>query len=97
MVSLKQGGNSLTIQVKLHQKNNWLKSAGYTQKEEGKIFEDQLVDILANLRWYLDHAHALKTYRVSWQEYKDKRHRATFPLRYVVKKTKDEPLTPQSL
>ena len=72
------------IRVRLKKTNNWLKDNGYSQEEECQIFEDQLNDILENVRGYLDSLEYLPTYRVSWQRYtgnKPGRTRATSPFR----------------
>ena len=73
------------IEIKLRRTNNWLKDNDYTLEDEGKLYDDQLTDIIENTRWYLDNLDFLSTYRVSWQRYtKIKRghSRITTPLKH---------------
>lgn len=81
------------IQIRRHQNNNWLKESGYTKEEEIKIFDDQLIDILDNTRWYLDNLDTMKTYRVFW--FNPKKKNAVFPYRYV--KQRKITVTPKAL
>ena len=85
------------IQIRRHPNNSWLKESGYTKEEEIEIFDKQLVDILENTRWYLDHLDSMKTYRVFW--FNPKKKNATFPYKYVnsLEKRRIKALTPKDL
>lgn len=69
------------IKVRVHEKNNWLKDAGYTQEEEASIYDAQLQDVLDNPRWYLDNCETVMSYRVSWINYS--RDKITLPLKLL--------------
>ena len=83
----------MTIQVRFlhHPKfNNWLKNQGYSREEEGKIYDDNLQDVIDNPRWYLDNLEFLVAYRVRWATYKGgepaeilKTVNPTIPIRFV--------------
>ena len=42
---------------------------GYSLEEQAEIYDNQLVDILENTRWYLDNLDSMKIYRVGWKSY----------------------------
>lgn len=60
----------MALEVRLYKNNNWLKRSGYTITEEGEVYDEQLQDIVANPRWYLDNLDYLCEYRVSWKNYR---------------------------
>jgi hypothetical protein len=56
---------------------------GYSIEKERELFDEQIEDILANTRWYLDNLDCMAEYRVSWGNYKllsKKRHSITVPI-----------------
>lgn len=61
---------SIGVKVCLHPRNNWLKDNGYSLSEEEDLYDDLLVDVYRNPRWYLDNAYKLPTFRVRWHYYK---------------------------
>ena len=62
---------TIMIQIRFYGQNNRLLDSGYTNKQEEEIYDEQLVDLLANTRWYLDNLEFMRTYRVSWKNYKE--------------------------
>jgi len=42
---------------------------GYSIEEQAAIYDSQLVDILENIRWYLDNLDSMRTYTVAWKSY----------------------------
>jgi hypothetical protein len=72
------------IKIRLQKSNNHLCDNGYTKTQEEKIYDDLLVDVLENTRWYLDNLDNLRTFRVSWQDYRLKT--TPTPLKLVNKK-----------
>lgn len=72
----------MMIQIELAKNNNWLKENGYDLASEEEIYDKQLLDIIANPRWYLDNIEFLIEYRVSWKSYA-KNKTPTLPLRYI--------------
>jgi len=62
------------IQIRIHGKNNWLKDAGYSLKEEEDIYDKQLLEVIDNIDWYLNHLEAMPTYRVSWMKYSKRKY-----------------------
>lgn len=69
------------IQISLVGNDNRLAHAGYSYAEEGVIYDNNLQDVIANPRWYLDNLRFLREYRVSWKTYRNKV--PTLPLKYV--------------
>jgi len=60
-----------------------LKDNGYTQKEEGAIYDEQLEELFNNPRWYLDNLESMREYCVSWKDFNSKT--PTIPLKFVKK------------
>lgn len=50
--------------------NSMLSANGYSIEEQEEIYSLLLKDIFNNPRWYLDHLEKLRTFRVSWHNYK---------------------------
>lgn len=59
--------------------NNHLKENGYTRTEQALIYEEQLMELLDNPRWYLDHVEEMVEYRVEWVCYTTQK--ITLPLK----------------
>lgn len=60
------------MKIALLKNNNWLGKNGYTIEEEYEIYNENIIDIYENPRWYLDNLYALVEYRVSFIDYKRK-------------------------
>lgn len=76
------------MKILLFQNNNLLKNNGYTLADEAEIYDNQLVDIIENTRWYLDNLDTMPTYRVSWKNYRSKT--PPLPYRFVKKEVVNE-------
>jgi hypothetical protein len=50
--------------------NNHLKENGYSRTEQAMIYEEQLIEVIDNPRWYLDHLEEMVEYRVEWVCYR---------------------------
>lgn len=46
---------------------------GYSVEEEDEIFEDCLLRVFRNPRFYLDNLDSLREFRVSWIHYRSKK------------------------
>ena len=53
--------------------NNHLKANGYSAEEEDELLNMIFDDVISNPRWYLNNLYWLKTFRVSWGEYRANR------------------------
>jgi hypothetical protein len=58
------------IKIRLQRSNNHLCDNGYSKADEVKLYDELLLDILENTRWYLDNLDNMRTFRVSWQDYR---------------------------
>jgi hypothetical protein len=56
------------VKIMLSQDSS-LTENGYSLEEQAEIYNNQLVDILENTRWYLDNLDSMKVYRVAWKSY----------------------------
>jgi hypothetical protein len=65
------------VKIRLFPSNNHLCDNGYTKEEESEIYDALLQDVIDNPRWYLDNLHSLRTFRVSWMNYGEKRRKIT--------------------
>jgi len=70
----------MVIKVALGRSNH-LRDNGFDIEEEGRLYDESLIDVLMFSRWYLDNLEFLSTYRVSWHNYRGKG--AVIPRRYV--------------
>lgn len=61
------------MRLNLLKNNNHLSDNGYTLEEQGVVYDEQLAELYANPRWYLDNLDYMVEYRVSWQDYRYKR------------------------
>lgn len=59
---------ALTLKFR-HANNSWLTENGYSKKQQEKIYDKQLQDILENTRDYLDNLQYLREYKVYWGTY----------------------------
>lgn len=64
-------------------RSNHLRDNGFSLDEEGELYDESLNDLLSFPRWYLDNVDFLKTYRVSWHNYRSRG--AVVPRKYVNK------------
>lgn len=76
--------NMTITKLKFLGKNNRLEDCGYTLAEQIKIYDEQLEELFKNPREFLDSLDFVKTYRVSWKDYRD--HTPTLPFAHVKKK-----------
>lgn len=60
------------MKIYLLKDNNHLKDNGYELEEQWLVYDEQLEELLANPRWYLDNFHDMTEYRVSWHNYRYK-------------------------
>ena len=60
-----------------------LSDAGYDFHEQEDVYESTLKDVYNNPKWYLANLDSLKSYRVSWKDYKTKS--CTMPYRFTKK------------
>lgn len=74
----------MRMKLYLLKNNNHLSDNGYSLEEQGVIYNEQLAEVYANPRWYLDNLDYMVEYRVSWQDYRSKR--AVLPREYVKKR-----------
>jgi hypothetical protein len=65
--------------------NNDLSANGYSLVEQAVLYDDQLADLFANPRFYLDNLEFLPTYRVGWKNYRSRT--PTIPYGFVKEKT----------
>ncbi len=70
------------IKIKLADRTNFLKTAGYTIEQEEEIYNAILEDVYLNARWYLDNLDYIPEFRVSWQNYRSKK---TLPRQFIKK------------
>ena len=68
------------IKIKLANGTNFLKTAGYTMKQEEGLYDAILEDVYLNARWYIDNLDYISEFRVSWQNYRCKK---TLPHKFV--------------
>lgn len=54
------------MKLKLMKNNNHLKDNGYNRTEQALIYQEQLLELISNPRWYLDHLEEMVEYRVEW-------------------------------
>ena len=52
-----------------HTNTTWLKDQGYDIEGEARLYDNQLIDVYNNPRWYLDHCESIAEYKVSWKSY----------------------------
>lgn len=71
------------MKVNFSGKSQYLKDAGYTMVEEEELYDTNLKDVYNNARWYLDNLDNMKSYRVSWKNYRTKS--CTMPYRFTEK------------
>ena len=83
------------ISLKLSKTSNWLVDSGYTIKEQEKVYDDLLEDVLANPRWYLDQLSYLSEFRVSWINYG--KQNVTKPYKYTNPRQKNETFINETL
>ena len=69
-------------------RNSWLKDSGYTEEEEGAIYDATLEDLGDNPRWYLDNLEYLRDYRVSWHCYGRDNKMPVLPLEFIINSKK---------
>ena len=72
------------ILIRTYKRNNWLGENGYSEEEQGLIYDALLEDVIFNTRFYLDNLESMKTFRVSWHYYKG--NTPVLPLAVVKKK-----------
>jgi hypothetical protein len=60
--------------------SRWLKDKGFSKKEQEEIFEQCLLDVYNNPRWYLDNLEYMREFRVYWVNYKNSS--ITFPYKF---------------
>jgi len=54
------------MKLNLMKTNNHLKDNGYSRTEQAMIYEEQLIELYNNPRWYLDHLNEMVEYRLEW-------------------------------
>ena len=59
------------IKIKFRCDSSWLSASGYPIELQGEIYDDLLVDVYNNPRWYLDNFRMMREFRVAWGNYKN--------------------------
>lgn len=76
------------MKVRFAGKSQNLIDADYDIKEQEKIYDDTLVDVFNNTRWYLDNLDFMRSYKVSWKTYRGKI--PTIPYRFTKKEVEKQ-------
>ena len=71
------------MKIALMKNNRSLTHNGYSQEEQGEIYDLLLQDLYDNPRWYLDNLQYLSVFYVNWKNYRY--NTPVLPLKYVKK------------
>lgn len=79
-------GHLTGVKVHFETKSRWLKDLNYNIQEQAELYEQCLLDVYNNPRYYLDNLKYMQEFKVSWIDYKTQK--ITKPYRFCHEKEK---------